>query len=148
MVASSCTAGTGILIGIKRLRRSYRHDNETRGRAFRSAKLHWAWKPAEFPLLACLAEHDPRRRVIACAVLAAHLAVDACVFQTRGKLGAEQEMVEPQARIARPAVSFVVPEGVHRLLRVDVANRVRPALLEERGKRGAALWLDQSILVP
>jgi hypothetical protein len=37
-------------------------------------------------------------------------------------------MIEPQSRIARPAVSLVIPECVHRLRGMKVADRVTPAL--------------------
>ena len=58
-----------------------------------------------------IAQHDPRRRVVAGALLAAQLAVDAGFHQTRRERGAEQQMIQPQARVARPAVALVVPEG-------------------------------------
>src|SRR3954454_15116384 len=57
-------------------------------------------------------------------------------------------MVEPQARITRPAVSLVIPEGVDALFRVQFADRVTPALCHQRGKGRTALRLDQGILVP
>src|SRR6266702_8887948 len=60
-------------------------------------------------------QNDPRRRVVAGAFLAANLAVDAGFHQARRQHGAEQEMIEPQAGIARPAVALVVPECEHRL---------------------------------
>src|SRR6185437_4506802 len=57
-------------------------------------------------------------------------------------------MVEPEARIARPAVALVIPEGEHWLRGMQSADRVRPALRNEGGKRRAALRLDQRVLVP
>src|SRR5437868_4782042 len=71
-------------------------------------------------------QHHPRRRVIAGAVLAADRLVDAGFGQARDEGRAEQEMIEPQARIARPTVSLVVPEGVDSLVRIEVTDRVAP----------------------
>jgi AraC family transcriptional regulator, activator of mtrCDE len=62
-----------------------------------------------------LFEHDPRRCVIAGAFFAAHLAVDAGFDQPRGDDRAQQQMIQPQSGVARPAVSHVIPERVHRL---------------------------------
>src|SRR5689334_11289734 len=90
-----------------------------------------------------LIQHDPRRRVIAGAILAADLAIDAGLEQARRKRRAEQEMVEPQARIARPAVALVVPEGEHLIIRMQRADRVAPALVDELLEGGAAFRLDQ-----
>src|SRR6516162_6512649 len=95
-----------------------------------------------------LTQHDPRRRVVARSALAAYLAVDAGFRQARRKLWAEEEMIQSQARVALPAVALVVPEGEHRLRGMQAADRIRPALLNQRCKCGAAFRLDQRILVP
>src|SRR5262245_31131287 len=94
-----------------------------------------------------LFQHDPRRRMIAGAFFAADGLVDTGLEQARGEGRAEQEMIEPQARIARPAISLVVPEGVDPLIPVQLADRIAPALCDQRGKGGTALRLDQCILV-
>jgi hypothetical protein len=57
-------------------------------------------------------------------------------------------MIEPQARIARPSVPFVIPESVDRLCRMERAERVGPALIDQPSKRRPALRLHQSVLVP
>jgi len=57
-------------------------------------------------------------------------------------------MIEPQAGIAQPAIVLVVPKGEHRLCGVKGADRIRPALRQQRLKGGTALGLDQCILVP
>ena len=94
-----------------------------------------------------LQQHDPGRRMIAGIVLAA----DCCRRRRRPGAAegrAQQQMIEAQAGVARPAVAHVVPE------RVDAAppdaacaDRVGPALIEQRGEGGAALRLQQRILV-
>ena len=61
----------------------------------------------------CLAQHDPRRRVVAGAFLAAQLAVDAGLHQARRDRGTQQQVVEPQAGIARPAVVACSPRSVN-----------------------------------
>src|SRR5450755_3746207 len=66
-----------------------------------------AWRNA-------LPQHDPRRSMVAGAFLAAQLAVDAGLDQARRQHRAQQEMIEPQSRVARPSVAFVIPEREHR----------------------------------
>ena len=56
-------------------------------------------------------------------------------------------MVEPQAGVARPAVSHVVPERIDALVRMERTNRVGPAMLEQACECGAALRLHQRVLV-
>src|SRR5439155_10757197 len=71
-----------------------------------------------------LLQHHPSRRMVAGAFLAAHFPVDAGLKQARGQRRAEQEMIEPQAGVARPAVALVIPEREHRLFRMQLADRV------------------------
>src|ERR1700760_3965952 len=85
-----------------------------------------------------LLQHHPRRRVVAGAVFAANPAIDAGLAQARRHLRAQQQMVEPQAGIARPAVALVVPEGEHRRFRMQRADRVAPALVDQLLERRAA----------
>src|SRR5258708_19116737 len=75
-----------------------------------------------------LFKHDPRRRMVAGAFLGPHFAIDAGLDQPRRNGGAQQQVIEPQSGVARPAVSLVVPERVHRLRRMKRADRVTPAL--------------------
>src|ERR1700756_388900 len=93
-------------------------------------------------------QDDPCWRVVTRAVLAAHLSVDIGPCQAWRELRAEQEMVKPQPRVARPTVSLVIPEGVYRRLRMQRADRIRPALRDKRGEGCAALGLYQRIFVP
>src|SRR5262249_40141093 len=55
---------------------------------------------------------DPHRRVVAGIWLATHRALDLRALQSLRKLRAQQNMVEPQAGIARKSVPHVVPERV------------------------------------
>src|SRR3981081_886322 len=55
----------------------------------------------------------PRRRMVAGPFFAAQLAVDAGFYQTGCYDRAQQQMIEPQSRVARPAVALVIPEGEH-----------------------------------
>src|SRR4051812_35139897 len=95
-----------------------------------------------------LLKHDPRRRVVAGAFLAAHLAIDAGLEQARRNRRAQQQVIEPQSGVARPALALVVPEREHRFRRMHRPDRVSPALVHQRLERSAALRLDQRILVP
>ena len=92
-------------------------------------------------------EHDPRRRVVAGAFLAAHLAVDAGLDQARRERRAQQEMIEPQAGIARPAVSLVIPEREHRLCR-DAASRIashQPCATSDLNAARLFGWISASL---
>src|SRR5436190_2154320 len=79
--------------------------------------------------------------------LAPYGAIDTRSLQPRGKIGTEKEVVEPQACVARPAVSHVVPERIDALIRMQRANGVGPTLLEQTRKRGTTLRLHQRILL-
>ena len=57
-------------------------------------------------------------------------------------------MVEAQAGIALPAHAAIVPEGVERLLRVELAQRVGPAAADQPPEGGAAIRMDQRVVVP
>src|SRR5206468_12320650 len=93
-------------------------------------------------------QDNPGRRVVAGAFFAARFAVDASFEEARRKGWTEQKMIEPQTRVARPAVSLVIPECVDRLVRVALADRIIPALRHKRLERRTTLRLDQRVLVP
>jgi hypothetical protein len=86
--------------------------------------------------------------VVAGLFLAALLAVDVGVGQVPGQFGRQQQVVDAQAGIARPAVAQVVPEGVDALVGMARTDRVRPALLEQRRICRAALRLQQRVAEP
>ena len=88
---------------------------EADGRVIDAAGEDWdaAWGHTR-KYSASLTQYDPRRRVIAGAFLAAHLAIDAGREQARRDRRAQQQMIEPQSGVARPAVALVVPEREHR----------------------------------
>ena len=46
----------------------------------------------------------------------------------RRRLRTEQQMIETQPSIMRPTIPHVVPERIHRLIRMKVADGVDPAL--------------------
>lgn len=56
------------------------------------------------------------------------MAIDLGIDQPVGKRRAQQEMVDAQSCIAAIGVPKVIPEGVDRLVRMDLAERVGPAL--------------------
>src|SRR4051794_29352091 len=57
-------------------------------------------------------------------------------------------MVQTQPGVALKAMADVVPEGVDARLAGLLTQRVSPALLDKAGVGGAALRLDQRIVVP
>src|SRR4051812_24813259 len=115
---------------------------------------HGVWVPASAgttPMLsppAALFQHSPRRCMVAGAFLRSYAAIDAGLDQTRRDCRAEEKMIEPQACIARPPVSLVIPESKHRFGRMKGAQRVAPALRDQRFERGAGFRLYQRVLVP
>ena len=68
--------------------------------------------------------------------------------QPRGGLGVEQEVVDAQTGVPLPALAEVIPERVDALLRVQLAQRVGPALREQAPVALAALGLQQRVLEP
>lgn len=62
---------------------------------------------------------------------AANMLVDVSFFQSLGKVGTEQEMVEPQTRVASIGISKIVPERVNALSRMHFAQRISPSLSDE-----------------
>ena len=79
--------------------------------------------------------------------LAAHRTIHARRREPLRQIGAEQQVVEPQARVARPAVPHVVPVGVDAVVRMQRADRIGPALGEQPLEGGAAFRLHQRVLV-
>src|SRR5688572_24676915 len=61
---------------------------------------------------AVLIQDRPSGRMVAGAFPASHLPVHARVAQARRDGGAEQDVIETQPGIARPAIPLIVPEGV------------------------------------
>jgi hypothetical protein len=57
-------------------------------------------------------------------------------------------VIEPQPSITLPSSSHVVPEGIHRLSRMERPDRVHPALRENSVICRAALRLKQRVRVP
>ena len=57
-------------------------------------------------------------------------------------------MVDPQAGIARVGVPEIVPEGVDRLVRMERAQRVGPALVEQPEEGRAHLGREQRVVEP
>ena len=86
--------------------------------------------------------------MIAGAFFAPDQAIDARSGQPWLKSRTEQEMIEPQAGVAWPTLPLVIPEREHRLGWMDTADRVTPALCQQRLERRAAFRLDLCILVP
>jgi putative transposase len=93
-------------------------------------------------------ELDPCRGMIACVRFTANPTIHIPIAQPLGEIGAEEKMIQPQSLIVGPALSHVVPECVHRLCRMQFAQRVRPALFDDPLKRCPALWLNECVIVP
>src|SRR6516165_2720039 len=78
-----------------------------------------------------IAQHDPGGGVIARAFFSANLAIDAGVDKALRGLRAQQQMIDAQAGIARPAIAHVIPKRIDRRIGVARANGVDPALAED-----------------
>src|SRR6516164_1879747 len=92
-----------------------------------------------------IAQHDPRRGVIAGAWSRANFTIDARADKALRRLGAQQQMIDAKPSVPRPSVSHVVPERVHRRVRVQRPDRVNPALVQNAPKKRAAFRLKQSV---
>ena len=106
------------------------------------------WRAASALGVGCrVAQHDPSRRMIAGArPLRARRDRRRRRPAAAAASRAQQQMIEAKPGIARPAVPHVVPERVHRLVRVQRADRIDPALIEQRRNSGAALRLHERVL--
>src|SRR3954465_5365808 len=98
------------------------------------------------PQTRLILQFDPGRGVVRGLLAAAILLVDAGIEQAVGGLGAEQEMVDAEARVALPAAGGVIPEGVEGAVRVAGADRVGPALVQDGAEGGAAFGLHQRVV--
>jgi hypothetical protein len=66
--------------------------------------------------------------MIACLLPAADLTVHVRRDETAGDRGAQEQMIDPKARIPGPGVPEVVPEGVNALIRMERAECIGPPL--------------------
>src|SRR5882672_1034044 len=119
---------------------------------FQSVREGWPamleeMKKSQEPPLCRRLDFNPHRSVVARALLSAYPLVDARGAQERAELAIEQQMVDPQARITRPVVTEEIPKAVDALLRMQRADRVRPALREQSLVGGAAGRLQQCVLL-
>jgi len=90
----------------------------------------------------------PCRSMIARAVFSAHIPIDTGGCQPRRCLFVEQKVINPQSRISGPTVPEIVPERIHRLLRMQCAEGVGPALLQQPTKPFPGCGLDKRVFVP
>ena len=86
--------------------------------------------------------------MVARILLATNIAINTRIDEALGKHGAEQQVVEPQARIAPPPVALVVPERVDRFARVSHTDRIDPSLVQQSAERRSAGRLNQGVLCP
>src|SRR5437870_7515622 len=111
----------------------------------RTSRGLWPGPRRLSPRLRIAAQHDPGRGVIAGALSAANLTIDARADKAVRGLGAQQQMIDTKAGVPRPSVSHVVPERVHRRIRMQRADCVNPALLENALKKNAAFRLNERV---
>lgn len=74
--------------------------------------------------------------------------VDARFDQPVGKIGAGEDVVDAQTGITLPPVSRIVPEWVDGGICMDLAQAIRPSLLDQARVRRAARRLQQCVLIP
>jgi hypothetical protein len=63
-------------------------------------------------------------------------------------IGAQQQVIEAKSCITLPSRTFAVPEGVDALVRMEMADRVRPTPAEEPLEGGPAFRLYQCVVIP
>src|SRR5438445_9038321 len=95
-----------------------------------------------------LPQRHPDWRVVAGALLAADGFVDARVDKAARGEFVEQQEIDPEPRVARPALSLVVPIGVHAGVAMAGMHRIDPALIEEPAEERAGRRLQQRVLDP
>src|SRR5690606_26968246 len=95
-----------------------------------------------------IGETNPGRCMIAGARLATHRTIDARFLETRGEVWRQEQVVEPEACVALPALSHGVPECVDALAGMLVSKGIGPAAADQRSVCGTRLRLNQCILVP
>ena len=83
--------------------------------------------------------------MIAGALSAANLTIDARADKAVRGLGAQQQMIDAKARVSRPSVSHVIPERVHRRIGMQRPDCVNPTLVENALKKGAAFRLNKRV---
>lgn len=87
--------------------------------------------------------------MVASALDATDSAIDASVGQAFGRKAVEQQMVDPQAGVARPGLPEIGPKGPgRRIVREALAQGVGPALVKQALEGGAALGLEQGVGFP
>jgi len=59
---------------------------------------------------------DPDGRMVTGLLPSAHFTVDAGGDEAAGYMGAQQEMIDPQAGIATIGVAEIIPEGIDRFV--------------------------------
>src|SRR5687768_10037294 len=104
-------------------------------------------RSSRLPARLHIAQRDPRRRVVARLVEAAHPAIDARIVEARCELLVEQQVIDAQARVALPVVAEVVPER-ERLAAAQLEDRVEPALPYQPREARARRRLEQRVLLP
>lgn len=83
--------------------------------------------------------------MVAGPVPAAHLTVDFSIEQAVAQIGGEEEMVEPEAGVSRPAHAHVVPEGVDALVGMQMAKGIGPASAHQPPKAARLSgWISAS----
>jgi len=94
-----------------------------------------------------LFERDPSRSVIACVFPPAHVPIHACGLKAPCCSGAQENVIDPQAGIARERVAQVLPERVDARVRMQRAQRIGPAL-RQQVRYAARLVAKQRIVHP
>src|SRR5215813_8889462 len=97
------------------------------------------------PRLRIVAQADPGPGMIAGALPRTNLTIDARADKPLRSLCAQQQMIDAKARVPRPSVSHVVPECVHRHVRMQCPDCVNPTLVENALKKDAAFRLNERV---
>ena len=84
--------------------------------------------------------------MVAGAGHASHVAIYAGIDQALRRFLAQEQMIEAKPCVARPAIPQIVPEGVHRLVGMQRADGIHPALVDKPAEQRARLGLNQRIL--
>src|ERR1700761_2860341 len=91
---------------------------------------------------------NPSRGVVARLAPSPHLAIHAGAAQPGRKRRAEKQVVHSQTSISTKCIPKVIPVGVDYLVRMCLAHRVSPALIDETGVERLGLREKNSVANP
>src|SRR5260221_6039913 len=83
-------------------------------------------------------QDHPSGGMIAGAFFPTNVTIHPCIDNSLGGLRAQQKMIDAEPRVALPPVPQIIPECVHRRIRMQRPDRIDPALVQNALKNWAS----------